>query len=160
MNKRTILWTLGIIILIGIGVTLAIVFPANKPVAPQSPTRSGSSQPTSPPSTEPSKVQPGTYQAYSQQAYNESSNTRRILFFHAPWCPQCRQLDKEISAATVPNGITIFKVDYDTNQPLRAKYGVTLQTTFVEVDASDTKIKNLVAYDEPTYVYLSKQLSF
>lgn len=75
---------------------------------------------------------------------------RKILFFHAPWCPQCRALEASIQAGTIPAGVTIFKVDYDTNQALRQQYGVTIQTTLVEVDSQGSKLGSYVAYDEPT----------
>jgi hypothetical protein len=46
---------------------------------------------------------------------------------------------------------SVVKVDYDSNQDLRAEYGVTQQTTFVEVDSSGKKLQdNFVAYSDPT----------
>lgn len=98
--------------------------------------------------TEPST--PGRYEDYNEMAFNQAEG-RRILFFHAPWCPQCRALDASIKESTVPSGVTIFKIDYDSNQPLRQKYGVTIQTTLVEVDENGNEIKKYVAYDEPTF---------
>ena len=75
-----------------------------------------------------------------------------MLFFHAPWCPQCRQIDAEIKAQTnLPADTTIIKVDYDSHQSLRQKYGVTLQTTFVKVDDNGDSLQKYVAYNEPTY---------
>ena len=47
--------------------------------------------------------------------------------------------------------MTVLKVDYDSNQALRQKYGVTLQTTFVEVDKDGNEIEKYVAYNEPTF---------
>jgi len=95
-------------------------------------------------------VQPGAYLPYDQEAVSKAIGTK-ILFFHAPWCPQCRDLDKDITAKGVPDGVLIFKVDYDTNQTLRKKYGVTLQTTFVLIDDEGKLVKKVVAYDEPTF---------
>ena len=84
-------------------------------------------------------------------AYAVNADGRVILFFHATWCPQCVSADGDIKASGVPSGITIVKVDYDTNQDLRAEYGVTQQTTFVEVDSSGVKIQdNFVAYADPS----------
>ena len=97
---------------------------------------------------EPSK-QAGEYLAFSEQAFNSSTN-QRILFFHAPWCPQCRDLDKDISSNSVPAGVTIFKTDFDSSQDLKKKYGVTQQTTVVLVDSSGNLVKKFVAYDSPT----------
>lgn len=100
--------------------------------------------------TEPSTATPGRYEDYSETAFNQAEG-RRILFFHAPWCPQCRALDASIKENTVPEGVTIFKIDYDSNQELRQKYGVTIQTTLVEVDENGNEVQKYVAYDEPTF---------
>jgi thiol-disulfide isomerase/thioredoxin len=91
----------------------------------------------------------GTYVQYSPSAV-ANADGRMFLFFHAPWCPQCVSLDGDIKASGVPSGVTIIKVDYDSNQDLRAEYGVTQQTTFVEVNSSGEKIQdNFVAYADP-----------
>lgn len=92
----------------------------------------------------------GSYIDYSPTAIADAEG-RVILFFHATWCPQCVSADGDIKASGVPSGITIVKVDYDTNQDLRAEYGVTQQTSFVEVDSSGTKLQdNFVAYADPS----------
>jgi thiol-disulfide isomerase/thioredoxin len=92
----------------------------------------------------------GRYEEYSEETFNQAEG-RRVLFFYAPWCPQCRALDASIRESNVPNGVVIFKVDYDSNQAMRQKYGVTIQTTLVEVDANGNKVKKYVAYDSPTF---------
>ena len=33
------------------------------------------------------------YQDYSPDAFNEVSDKKRVLYFHADWCPVCRPLD-------------------------------------------------------------------
>lgn len=98
----------------------------------------------------------GSYTTYTEEEFAKTEG-RRILYFHATWCPQCRQLDSSLTNATVPDGLTIFKVDYDTNQSLRQKYDVTLQTTLVEVDGNEEKIKSYVAYNEPTFESVKKE---
>jgi len=97
--------------------------------------------------------QPGVYQDYSEATFASAKGTR-LLFFHAPWCPQCRKLDESIKKTPLPNGLTIFKVDYDTQTTLRQQYGVTLQTTIVNVGQDGTAINKIVAYDEPSYATL------
>jgi thiol-disulfide isomerase/thioredoxin len=92
---------------------------------------------------------PGEYKEYDERAVNAMDGTR-LLFFHAPWCPQCRELDTSIKVGPIPENTTIFKVDYDSNQALRKKYGVTIQTTIVQVDGNGEFIKKHVAYDAPT----------
>jgi thiol-disulfide isomerase/thioredoxin len=94
--------------------------------------------------------QPGVYEEY-QEGLVASTDGVKLLFFHAPWCAQCRMLEDDIKAEGVPNGVTILKVDYDSNQDLRKKYGVTLQTTFVEIDDDRNEIRKFVAYNEPTF---------
>lgn len=91
----------------------------------------------------------GAYIDYREGVIASTSGTK-LLFFHAPWCPQCRDLEASINKDGVPSGVTIIKVDYDTSRELRQKYGVTLQTTVVRIDDSSTLIKKFVAYDDPS----------
>lgn len=62
---------------------------------------------------------------------------KTILFFHAPWCGECQAFDKVLRESTIPYDVQILKVDYDSRQDLRQRYGVTLQSTFVEIDDDD-----------------------
>lgn len=100
----------------------------------------------------------GEYLEYTEQLFNEKRETTRLLFFHATWCPQCRKLDEDITRSTITNGVTIFKVDYDSSQELREKYGVTLQTTVVRVNQEGNKMSSFVAYDNPTYQTIKDEL--
>jgi thiol-disulfide isomerase/thioredoxin len=100
----------------------------------------------------------GTYTAYTESTFATAPADRRVLFFHAPWCPQCRELDEDLNTEPLPYGVTIFKADYDSNQDLRKKYGVTLQTTFVEVDGDGNKIASYVAYETPQFAAVKNAL--
>lgn len=91
----------------------------------------------------------GQYVDYSPGIIASTSGTK-LLFFHAPWCPQCRALEADIKKQGVPSGVAIIKVDYDSNQDLRKKYGVTLQTTVVRVDDQGELVSKFVAYDDPS----------
>lgn len=91
----------------------------------------------------------GRYVDYSADMV-ANTDGKRILFFHAAWCPQCRQLEASIKAEVIPNDVTIFKVDYDSNQKLRQQYGVTIQTTLVLLDDKGVEVKKYVAYDNPS----------
>jgi thiol-disulfide isomerase/thioredoxin len=93
--------------------------------------------------------QSGRYVDYSPELV-ESTPGDKLLFFHADWCSQCQALEEDIEASGVPDGVTIFKVDYDSNQDLRQEYGVTIQTTVVSVDDNGEMIDSYVAYEEPT----------
>lgn len=81
----------------------------------------------------------GTYETYAPEKLALATKGNVLLFFHADWCPVCRALEAEILAgAMIPEGVHILKVDYDTATSLRQKYGVTVQHTFVQVDANGT----------------------
>lgn len=105
----------------------------------------------------PVTAQPGTYVDYNAEVFAKTEG-RRVMFFHAPWCPQCRALEQSIKEGKIPAGVTIFKVDYDTNYDLRTKYGVTMQTTLVEVGANGDKVNEYVAYHSPTLEAVIKGL--
>ncbi len=107
--------------------------------------------------SQPQPLPPGSYKTYSTAAVAEAEG-RKVLFFHAPWCPQCRALEQGIQQGTIPAGMTIFKVDYDSSTALRQKYGVTIQTTIVEVDGNGKAIKEYVAYDSPSLDAVLKAL--
>ena len=81
----------------------------------------------------------GVYSNYDASLVGQNDST--VLAFFATWCPSCVAADKNISAWQVPDGLSVLKVDYDSNTDLRKKYGVTSQHTFVQVDADGNLIK-------------------
>lgn len=85
----------------------------------------------------------GSYETYSAEKIAMATNGDVVLFFHASWCPSCRQVDADIKAnlKDIPSGLTILDVDYDTSSALKQKYGVTYQHTFVQVDAQGNQLK-------------------
>ena len=95
----------------------------------------------------------GAYLDYTDGVIAETPGAK-ALFFHATWCPQCRQLDDELVADGAPDGLTVFKVDFDDRVDLRQQYGVTLQTTIVFVDNNGDAISNFVLYDDPSIASL------
>lgn len=90
----------------------------------------------------------GGYQPFSQSAFDQASGSKRVLFFFANWCPTCKPIDAELSAsaAKIPAGVEIFRVNYNdtetdaTDKELAAKYGITYQHTFVQVDANGDEV--------------------
>ena len=96
-----------------------------------------------PESEVPTPNSPGEYKPYSESAFSESFGKKRVLFFHANWCPECRAADKVLNAnlSRIPADVVLFKTDYDTEKALKAKYGVTYQHTYVHVDANGAKLK-------------------
>lgn len=81
---------------------------------------------------------PGVYTAYDADAIAESDAEHILLFFHATWCPSCKALDADIvaNADSIPAGVEIYKVDYDTSTDLKRQYGVTTQHSIIEITAS------------------------
>lgn len=67
---------------------------------------------------------------------------RRVLFFHASWCPTCKAANLEFMAniSQLPADIVVLKADYDTEKSLKTKYGVTYQHTFVQIDAQGAEV--------------------
>ena len=85
----------------------------------------------------------GSYETYSADKIARAETGDVVLFFNASWCPSCRGLDTNIekNIKSIPAGVSILKVDYDTNPELKKKYGVTYQHTLVQVDKNGNMIK-------------------
>jgi thiol-disulfide isomerase/thioredoxin len=85
----------------------------------------------------------GSYEAYSPEKIAKAEKGDVVLFFHASWCPSCRGLSSDIESnmSSIPEGVTILKVDYDKEVELKKKYGVTSQHTLVQVDKDGNLIK-------------------
>ena len=88
------------------------------------------------------------YQAYSADAFAAVKDKKRVLFFHAGWCPFCRVSDIKLSqnAGSFPKDAVVFKVDFDSAKDLKAKYAVTKQDTFVQVDSKGEKVTSWSGY--------------
>jgi len=76
------------------------------------------------------------YGAYQSDPASFAAAGDVVLFFNASWCPTCRTTVANLEGAAVPSGLTVVSVDYDSSTDLRREYGVTVQHTFVQVDAS------------------------
>ena len=104
-------------------------------------------------------AQSGVYRDFEGGAFEQDrGKVRQVVFFHAPWCPQCRELDKSIKEGTVPAGVVIYKLDFDTSSFYRKLYGVTQQTTFVEIDKDGQLVNRFNAYYEPNLAAVIKGL--
>ena len=104
-------------------------------VTPQSTT----AEPTSPTPAPQPVVSAGRYEDYSASLVDDAGYSTTILFFYAPWCPECRAYDQAIRAGTMPAGVQILRASYDDEQALRQKHGVTIQSTFVRVNSAGDK---------------------
>lgn len=97
----------------------------------------------------------GTYTGYDAAKLANAEHGKVVLNFSAPWCPICREADKNFKASATPDGLTLLKVDYDSSTDLKKKYGVTYQHTFVQVDKDGKLLKKWTATS--TYNELIKQ---
>ena len=91
-------------------------------------------------------LQPGRYEDYDESHLGAEGYNETIIFFHAPWCPECRAFEQAILASDIPDGVQILKTDYDSSTELRQKYEITLQSTFVKVDSSGDELTMWVGY--------------
>ncbi len=109
------------------------------------------SQPTQPVVNAPAVADPnaGTpikqnYVNYSKTALDQilKDEGQALLFFYADWCPTCRSADKSIQKdhTLLPKGLTILKLNYDTETDLKRQYNVTAQHTFVHVNRQGKEI--------------------
>ncbi len=85
---------------------------------------------------------PGAYVDYATYQADPSAYTGSdvVLFFHATWCSSCKATEASLTGDGVPDGLTVVKVDYDTQTDLRKKYKITQQHTFVAVDAAGNEL--------------------
>lgn len=81
------------------------------------------------------------------QAKTKYTDSTKVYFFHAGWCPICQGINKEIEAdmSKIPAGVVLIKTDFDKETELRKKYGVTYQYTFVQFDNDGKQIKKWTA---------------
>ena len=85
----------------------------------------------------------GSFLPYSAEQVSANTGEGAVLFFNAAWCPTCQIAKKNFSenANTLPDGLHILDLDFDDNQDLRVRYGVTVQHTFVQVDDNGELVK-------------------
>ncbi|HVX71397.1 MAG TPA: thioredoxin family protein [Devosia sp.] len=85
--------------------------------------------------TAPAPAQVVSFENEAQLASLAAKGTT-VVFFYAAWCPDCRATVTELNARwdKVRPGLTLVIADYDKEQALKAKFGVTYQDTFVLLD--------------------------
>ncbi len=88
------------------------------------------------------------YVNYNKTAFESASDTRRVLFFYASWCPTCKPADASFTQNVndIPDDVTVIRVNYndpETDQEekdLAKKYGITYQHTFVQIDSDGNEV--------------------
>jgi len=88
------------------------------------------------------------YIDFSDQLYSSMLGKKPFaLFFHAKWCPTCRQMEKDIKAdlKSFPRGTVILKADFDTQTALEKKYGIVSQSFIVILNKNGEAVSQLWA---------------
>ncbi len=95
------------------------------------------------PAAAPSKPVAGEYASYDVGKLAKANTGKVVIFFAATWCETCQALDANIRASVgqIPPNTTILNANYDTQQQLKQRYGVTFQHTLVQVDAQGNLLK-------------------
>lgn len=140
MNKMTIIASIFVALVIGAGAILFFTVEETEAPARQD---IASEMTQAPESTEPTAEKVDSYVVYEEGAI-EAAEGQVVLFFHAAWCPQCLQLERDIRQNGVPAGYTIIEVDFDKHQDLRQRYEVVAQTTLVRLDENGDKIDSFL----------------
>jgi thiol-disulfide isomerase/thioredoxin len=107
-----------------------------------------SSEPAPTPTPEPTDATPapapGSYITLAEYEADKAAYDAGdvVLFFNASWCSTCKIARDNLTAdpAAIPEGLTIVTVDFDEATELKQRYGVTLQHTFVQIDAEGTEL--------------------
>lgn len=83
---------------------------------------------------------------YSEKALAQSDADTNILFFHADWCTVCNNVESNLQAGNIPEGVRILKVDYESSigRDLAETYDIPIQYSMVQVDSSGTEITQWV----------------
>lgn len=97
------------------------------------------------------------YVAYSADAVAKAVAERRpvVLYFWASWCPICRADEPLIKARIESSGLPIsgFRVNFDVEKELKAKYGVPYQHTTVILFPDGTEAERFTGpVDDATFV--------
>lgn len=76
------------------------------------------------------------YMSYTKESFEAAKGQKRVLYFSAKWCGKCKKADAdfETNAAKLPDGIVVFRTDFDKEKALKKKYSIPMQHTFVLVD--------------------------
>ncbi len=90
----------------------------------------------------------GLYGLYSKDGFIASKANKKVLYFFATWCPECKEAEKDFQAnlGKLPANVAIFKIHYNDpetssqDKELAKKYGIVYQHTFVQVDNQGNEI--------------------
>ena len=148
---RTKLLLAGIIIILIVGI--AVIFVTSQKQENVTNQQNDLFTKTSPQLAQDDNSQPthegsSRYVIFSPTVLAETSDTRRVLYFYASWCPTCRPADASFgkNQAQIPEDVVVIRVNYNdtdtdsSEKELAKQYGITYQHTFVQIDAQGNEI--------------------
>jgi thioredoxin 1 len=93
------------------------------------------------------EVKPYTEASFAQA---QTAGKPTALHFHASWCPTCKKQSSSIELLKADNdlNLTVFVADYDLEEPLKKKLGVTSQSTLIVYKGTAEKARS-VAKNSP-----------
>lgn len=91
-----------------------------------------------------SEAKTPTYADFNQDVL--ANGETKLLFFHAPWCPFCVKNNQNLLSLYGEGNASLstYKIDYDTSDDLKRRYGIVTQDTFVLVDGNGTALKTVI----------------
>ncbi len=119
-----------------------------------SPVRAFCDQPTSATSHGEINQLAPRYLEYSKEALAYAHRQGKvILYFWAPWCATCSNLDTDIqkNPSLIPEGYTFLRINYDHSPELKSTYHVVTQHTFVLIDDNGNALSSWVGGDETVW---------
>jgi len=150
MTTKALFSTLGIgtILLTGCNTEPVALKKSPTPVQVETPAMAITApQNTKANSTESSITEKPDYLNYTDELYASLLGKKPFaLFFHAQWCPTCRDMEKDITSqlATFPEGTKIVKIDYDNSAELKKKYGIVSQSIIIFFNKKGEVVEKLV----------------
>ncbi|MBT3834801.1 thioredoxin family protein [Candidatus Peribacteria bacterium] len=98
---------------------------------------------------DPADAAAGMYEDYTEGVVGNGEMS--MLFFYASWCGYCQAKDALLtemySSEDMPN-INTYKVDFDTEEALKAQFGVAMQDTFILIDDEGNAIESIPGASE------------
>jgi hypothetical protein len=138
-------WIIGVVVVVGGLVAALVLSPlATPPMAEPEPSgQVGNETPT-----DEVTLADGRFVEYQQALVDDAGYNETILFFYAAWCPECRAFEQAINSGEISDGVQVLRVNYDTESALKAQHQVTLQSTFVRVNAEGQQVSKWVGYGQ------------
>jgi thiol-disulfide isomerase/thioredoxin len=83
-----------------------------------------------------------TYEEFSPEKIRRADTAPVVLFFHASWCPSCLSAERifQKKLPSLPPGVSILKIDFDSATELKQRYNITYQHTFIQVDSMGNEL--------------------